>query len=257
LFVLGMEKVISRPYKKPNALCRLICFPWAGGGTSHFTQWGKLFNSSIEVSCVRLPGRECRAKEPFAEDMAAVINEITGVLLNDLQEKPFAFFGHSFGSYVSYAVAVHLKEKYGLEPIHLFLSGAYGPHSDTFLLMRKVKDAEDEDILEKIQVLGGTPSEFLQNEDIKKRLLHTIREDIRIIHTYSFEKADRKNLLSCDITCFHGSEETLHDSEAWRSVTSGDASIYSLPGGHFYLLEPSNEIFLMKHMTKCIENADL
>ncbi|NXC46571.1 SAST synthase, partial [Penelope pileata] len=256
-FFPGMEKVIVCSYKKPDALCRLICFPWAGGGTSHFAQWGKLFNSSIEVSSVRLPGRECRAKEPFAKDMTAVVNEITSILLKDLKDKPFAFFGHSFGSYVCYAVAVHLKEKYGVEPIHLFLSGAYAPHSEAFLLMKRSKDAKDEDILEHVQYLGGTPPEFLQNEDIRKHLLLTIREDVRVLQTYSFEKADRKNVFSCDVTCFDGSEEIVHDSEAWLGITSGDTSIYNLPGGHFYLLEPSNEIFLIKHITKCIENAAL
>ncbi|NWU58673.1 SAST synthase, partial [Dromas ardeola] len=258
-FFLGMEKVVVCPYKRPNALYRLICFPWAGGGTSQLAQWGRLFSSSVEVSTVRLPGRESRRKEPFAKDMATVVNEITSVLLKELQEKPFAFFGHSFGSYVSFAVALHLKEKYGLEPFHLFLSGAHAPHSEAFLPIKTVSisDKKDEDVLKYIEILGGTPSELLQSEDIKDHLILTFREDLRVLQTFSFERAERNIPFSCDITCFNGSEDKSHDVEAWHDLTSGDISFYELPGGHFYLLEPSNEIFLTKHITKCIENAGL
>uniref|UniRef100_A0A8B9P002 S-acyl fatty acid synthase thioesterase, medium chain n=1 Tax=Apteryx owenii TaxID=8824 RepID=A0A8B9P002_APTOW len=252
-----MEKVVACSYKRTNVLCRLICFPWAGGGTSQLAQWGRLFGSSIEVHSVRLPGRESRSKEPFAQDMTTVVNEITSVLLKDLQEKTFAFFGHSFGSYISFAVALHLKEKYGLEPIHLFILGAHAPHSEAFLPIKRLHDVDDEDITAHIKILGGTPSELLQNEDIRKHLILTLREDLRVLQTFSFEKAERNIPLSCDITCFDGSEDIAHDLEAWDDVTSGDVSIYKLPGGHFYLLEPSNEIFLTKHITRCIENADL
>ncbi|KAM6282833.1 S-acyl fatty acid synthase thioesterase, medium chain [Porphyrio hochstetteri] len=255
----GMEKLVVCPYKRPNALCRLICFPWAGGGTTQLAQWGKHFSNSIEVSSVRLPGRESRLKEPFAKDMTTVVNEITSVLLKELQEKPFAFFGHSFGSYISFAVALHLKEKYGLEPIHLFVSGAHAPNSEAFLPIKSIPicDTDDEDILTYIQILGGTPSELLQNEDFKKHLIHTFREDLRVLQTFSFDNAERNILFSCDITCFDGSEDKPHDLEAWHDLTSGDISFYKLPGGHFYLLEPSNEIFLTKHITRCIEHADL
>ncbi|NXE47995.1 SAST synthase, partial [Casuarius casuarius] len=257
LFSLGMEKVVACSYKRPNALYRLICFPWAGGGTSRLARWGRLFSSSIEVYSVRLPGRECRINEPFAQDMTSVVNEITSVLLKDLQEKPFAFFGHSFGSYISFAVALHLKEKYGLEPIHLFISGAHAPHSEAFLPIKRLHDVEDEAIIAHTKILGGTPFELLQSEDLRKNLILTLKEDLRVLQTFSFEKAERNIPLSCDITCFDGSEDTAHDLEAWNGVTSGDVSIYKLPGGHFYLLEPSNEIFLTKHITICLEYADL
>ncbi|NWS44297.1 SAST synthase, partial [Probosciger aterrimus] len=256
----GMEKVVACPYKRPNALCRLICFPWAGGGASHLAQWGRLFSSSIEVSSVRFPGRESRRREPFAKDMTDLVNEIASVLLKELQEKPFAFFGHSFGSYVSFAVALHLKEKYGLEPIHLFVSGALTPNSEAFISIRSrlTHDAKDEEVLTYLEILGGTPSELLQNEDNKNHLIRTVREDIRVLQTLSFEMADGNIPFSCDITCFNGTEDhQAHELEAWHDLTSGDTSFYNLPGGHFYLLEPSNENFLIKHVTRCIENAGL
>ncbi|NXF03037.1 SAST synthase, partial [Smithornis capensis] len=257
-FFLGMEKVIACAQKKPDALCRLICFPWAGGGTTELAQWSKLFSNSIEVLCVRFPGRETRLNEPFMKDMTSMVNEVTSVLLKELQEKPFAFFGHSFGSYLSFAVALHLKEKYGLEPVHLFVSSAHAPSSEavTHLKDISIANASDEELLAYIQMLGGTP-ELLPNEDLRKEMLLTFREDSRVFRTFCFEKAEMDIPLSCDITCFSGSDDKPHDLRAWQEVTSGDTSFYELPGGHFYLLEPSNGIFLTKHITRCIEKAGL
>ncbi|KFZ49292.1 S-acyl fatty acid synthase thioesterase, medium chain, partial [Podiceps cristatus] len=214
---------------------------------------------SSAVFSVRFPGRESRCKDPFANDMTTMVNEITSMLLKVLQEKPFAFFGHSFGSYVSFAAALHLKEKYGLEPIHLFVSGGHAPNSEALLSIKNIAicDAADEDILTHIEFLGGTPSEVLQNEDLKKHTILAFREDIRILQTFLFEKTESFIPFSCDITCFNGSEDKPHDLEAWHDLSSGETSFYKLPGGHFYLLEPSNEIFLIKHITRCIENAGL
>ncbi|NXF73782.1 SAST synthase, partial [Sclerurus mexicanus] len=256
-FPPGMEKLIVCTHKRPNALCRLICFPWAGGGTSQLAQWSTLLSNSIEVLCVRLPGRETRLNEPFAKDMTSVVNEVTSVLLEELQEKPFAFFGHSFGSYLSFAVALHLKEKYGLEPVHLFSSGAHAPNSDAARSIKRIPTPKDEEILAYIQKVGGTPPELLHNKDIRKHVVLTFKEDIRVLQTFFFEKAEIDIPLSCDITCFNGSEDVPYELQAWQELTSGDTSFYKLPGGHFYLLEHSNEIFLTKHITRCIENAGL
>ncbi|NXB60088.1 SAST synthase, partial [Struthidea cinerea] len=258
-FFQEMEKLIACVHKRPDALCRLICFPWAGGGTLQLAQWGKLFSDSIEVFCIRLPGRETRLQEPFAKDMTSIVNEVANVLLKELKEKPFAFFGHSFGSYVSFALALHLKEKYGLEPVHLFISGAHAPHSERFLALKSlpVSDAKDEEVIAGLQILGGIPSELLHDEDILKKMVLTFRKDFGVLQTFLFEKAEMDIPFSCDITCFNGSGDEVHDVQAWQELTTGDTSFYDLPGGHFYLLEPSNESFLTKHITRCIENAGL
>ncbi|NXA89523.1 SAST synthase, partial [Melanocharis versteri] len=249
-----MEKLVACVQKKPNALCRLICFPWAGGGTSALAQWGKLFNDSIEVFCIRLPGRETRQEEPFAKDMASVINEVESVLLKALEEKPFAFFGHSLGAYMSFAVALHLREKYGLKPLHLFVSAAHTPNSAAYLALQSasIPDGKDE-ALASINILGGY-SELPRDEDIRTQLALTFKEDSRIFQTLSLE-AEMNVPLSCDITCFYGSDDKVFDVQGWQELTSGDTSFYELPGDHFFLLEPSNERFLIKYITRCIENA--
>jgi len=43
-----MDKIITCFNKCPDASVRLICFPWAGGGSIHYARWAKALNSSIE-----------------------------------------------------------------------------------------------------------------------------------------------------------------------------------------------------------------
>ncbi|NXU37963.1 SAST synthase, partial [Drymodes brunneopygia] len=252
-----MEKLVACLHKRPDALCRLICFPWAGGGTLQLSQWSRLFNDSIEVYCIRLPGRETRLEEPFAKDMTSIINEITTVLLKEFKEKPFAFFGHSLGAYMSFATALHLRKKYGLEPVHLFVSSAHAPNSAACLALKTAYISDDDsDLLGSIRTLGGI-TVLPNNEDVRRELALTFRQDARVFQTLSFNKAEMNIPFSCDITYFCGSDDTAYDAQGWQELTTGDTSFYELPGDHFYLLQSSNESFLTKHITRCIENADL
>ncbi|NXH45904.1 SAST synthase, partial [Dicaeum eximium] len=250
-----MEKLVACVQKKPDAICRLICFPWAGGGTSHLAQWGRFFNDSIEVFCIRLPGRETRLDEPFAKDMRSIVNEITSVLLKEFKEKPFAFFGHSFGAYMSFAVALELKKKYGLEPVHLFMSAAHAPDSSGYLALKSIVLPDgNSDLLSYMEIMVGR-YEVLPDENVWRTMALTVREDARLFQTMSFEKTDMNIPFSCDITYFGGSDDKIYDAKGWRNLTSGDTSFYELPGDHLYLLKPSNERFLIKHITRSIEHA--
>ncbi|KAM6216204.1 S-acyl fatty acid synthase thioesterase, medium chain [Rhynchocyon petersi] len=116
------DKVVNCLFQNPNAIFRLICFPWAGAGSIYFARWGKKIHDSIEVYSIRLAGRESRHEEPFASDIRHVAEEIACALLPVLQDKPFAFFGHSMGSYIAFMTALQLKEKHEPQPMHLFVS---------------------------------------------------------------------------------------------------------------------------------------
>ncbi|XP_067869028.1 S-acyl fatty acid synthase thioesterase, medium chain isoform X5 [Heterodontus francisci] len=207
-----MDKVVNCLYRRPEALFRLICFPWAGGGSIHYAQWGKHFNNSIEVYSIRLAGREIRSKEPITHNLQQLIEEIANILLPSLKEKPFAFFGHSFGAYLSFATAEYIKRNHGLEPVHLFVSGASAPHSAAQYPIQKRSDLPDDEFLEWMTSIGGTPSEILANKDILQLFVPVLKADLRLVELIRYENLQKK-LFSCSISSFDGKEDVLHDLE--------------------------------------------
>ena len=60
-----------------NVTSRIICFPWSGGGTSVYTRWGRLLPDYMELTAVRLKGRESRYKEDVFATKEEIITEIT------------------------------------------------------------------------------------------------------------------------------------------------------------------------------------
>lgn len=251
-----MEKVINCFCKRPDAVARLVCFPWAGGGSIYYARWGQLFNSSVEVYSVKLPGRETRVQEPFAEDIQQIVDEVISVLLPKLKEKPFVFFGHSFGALTCFATAEHLKKKHGLEPVHLFVSGTSAPHSKARQTSMKRSELSDEEFLKWMTAVGGTPSEILKNTEVVKLFLPVLKADMQVVERYSYP-APESNVLTCPVTCFDGKEDTPHDLEAWKDLTSGEFTIQMLPGAHFYLKDPSNETIIIDNITKHLETAEM
>ncbi|KAG5842962.1 S-acyl fatty acid synthase thioesterase, medium chain isoform X2 [Anguilla rostrata] len=251
-----MEKVINCFQRNPDASVRLLCFPWAGGGSIHYARWGKLVPSSIEVYAVKLAGRESRAKEPFCKSMEQIVDEVIGALLPELREKPFALFGHSFGSLACYATAERLKRVHNLEPAHLFLSGASAPYSETRKNAPNRSGLSDEDFLHWITTMGGTPPEILANPEILKLFLPVLKADLHVVENYQCSKPDSP-FLSCHVTCFDGKEDIPHDLQAWRHVTRGEFTVKMLPGPHFYLKDPSNEKVILDIVTRHLETAEI
>ncbi|XP_045713672.1 S-acyl fatty acid synthase thioesterase, medium chain [Phyllostomus hastatus] len=245
------EKVVNCLYPKPDAIFRLICFPWAGGGSFYFAKWGEKMPDSVEVHSIRLAGRECRSEEPFATDIYQIVEETVRALLPIIQNKPFAFFGHSMGSYIAFMTALHLKEKYKLEPIHLFVSSVNAPHA-MLAHHQEGKAMSDEQIHSLLLRFGGTQMDVLNDKDFSEYYIHIMKADIHIIANYIF-KAPSEPVLSCDLTCFLGTEDVVKDTKAWKDVTSGRLNTLMRPGNHFYIKEPANEAFIRNYITRCLE----
>nr|XP_004569274.2 S-acyl fatty acid synthase thioesterase, medium chain [Maylandia zebra] len=252
----SMDKVVNCFKKRPDAVARLICFPWAGGGSIHYARWGNVLSSSVEVLAVKLPGRESRAKEPFFENMQQIVDEVISVLLPLLKEKPFALFGHSFGAFTSFAVADALKKIHNVEPVHIFLSGASAPYSETRIKTPKRSDLSDEDFLKWLISIGGTPPELLANPEVLKLFLPALKADLHVVENYRCNKASIP-LFSCPVTCFDGKDDIPHDLQAWKDITSGDFTIKMFHGSHFYLKDSGNEKKILDYVTKHLETSEM
>ena len=109
--------------RNPKTRLRLFCFLYAGGGASIFRQWSENMPEGVEVCAVQLPGRENRIAEPPFRILASLVEAMVEALAPYF-DVPFAFFGHSLGAKIAFELVRELRRKKGIQPVHLFVSGA-------------------------------------------------------------------------------------------------------------------------------------
>ncbi|GHO45003.1 thioesterase II family protein [Ktedonospora formicarum] len=211
---------------------RLFCFPYAGGGVAHYRRWFEQLPTSIDVCPIHLPGREQRIGEAAFTSMGELVTTLVEVLLPYLHE-PFAFFGHSMGGLIAYALTRRLEAESLPLPRHLCISALKAPH----LLSNRepIHDLPEAEFLRSVYRLGGTPLAVLQNQELLDLILPTLRADFTLYETYTpFNDLP----LPCPIAVYGGAQDTLVslvDLEGWRQHTSAEFLVRHLSGDHFYI----------------------
>lgn len=215
----------------PRAV-RLFCFPHVGGGASTYQRWVRSFPKYIEVLPVELPGRGMRFKEPPISTLPELIEAISEPLSERLNG-PFAFFGHSMGATICFELARHVRSKFGLSPVHLFISARRGPTvPGDGEVTYNLPEAQ---FIEEVLKLNGTPAEVVESPEVMRLLSPMLRADFQLIETYRYEPGVP---LTCPITVFGGLDDAVVSREslyAWRQETSGAFKLNMLPGDHFFL----------------------
>ncbi|KAK2141289.1 hypothetical protein LSH36_1127g00061 [Paralvinella palmiformis] len=244
-------------HPRPEAECRLFCFPWCGGGSQFFARWGEDF-ANIEVLGIRFPGRENRIKESMVSDISKIITPVCDEIAKNYFDKPFAFFGHSMGTIFCYEAAAYLKEKYGKEPKHIFFSAEYAPHSKVRKdrledkTLKALHEYSDVELIERIGKHGGTPKMFLENKDFMvNTFLPPYRNDLKMIGMY-YRPMKGKKQLSCPVTAFDGDRDVNHHLYEFSEITSGRFQQMKFPGHHFYLLKEDNTKRLRDVITRAL-----
>jgi medium-chain acyl-[acyl-carrier-protein] hydrolase len=206
---------------------RLFCFPYAGGGDFTFRSWQQNLSETIEVCAVQLPGRGSRIDEPPCIQIDQLIST-AGEALAPYFDKPFALFGHSMGALIAFELTRHLRTEYGVQPVHLFVSGRPAPQTVSEPLDLDQLDAE---LLEMLRRLDGTP----ENPELIELVLPMLRADMALCNSYIYTPQPPFNF---PITAFGGLDDygvPRHSLEGWREHTTGPFVLRLFPGDHFFL----------------------
>lgn len=218
----------------PQAELRLVCFPFAGGGSADFRSWRPHCPESIDLCPVILPGREDRITETAYTRMEDLVSDLADNLVPLLSQTRFVFFGYSMGSWIAYALTQELRRREHPLPEKLFVAARRAPHCiDPLPPLSVLPDGLlIAGIQERYQAI---PQLLLDDPAALAVFLPGLRADFRILDSYV---CSPDLPLPIPIHAFYGTEDPLtptQDMEAWQDHTSSEFSLNGLPGGHFFL----------------------
>jgi medium-chain acyl-[acyl-carrier-protein] hydrolase len=214
---------------------RLFCFPHAGGTASVYTPWARALGEwPIEVAAAQLPGRGDGSREPPCADFDALVDQLA-TLIAHFSDRPFAFFGHSFGALTAFELARRLRDRGLPRPAQLFVSGAFAPQIPNDGAPLRFID-NDTVFLEAVSArYGGIPRIVLEQADLRVALVPALRADLALTETYAYRGAPP---LACPIAAYAGASDPIVSGPRlarWREQTTAEFSWRLFAGGHFYL----------------------
>jgi medium-chain acyl-[acyl-carrier-protein] hydrolase len=227
-----LDSWIAGRKPNPRARLRLFCFPYAGGAASVFREWSDGLPADVEVCPIQLPGRGTRLTEPPYSRLSLLVEALIEALL-PLLDKPFALFGHSLGSLVSFELARQIWANHQVRPVRLFVSA--GPAPQIPRRNSPIHDLPEREFMAELRRLNGIPAELLSNKELMDVVLPSLRADFELFESYRYLSGPP---LNCPISTFGGlnDDRVNHDDlEAWRDQTAVSFTIRMFPGDHFFL----------------------
>lgn len=210
---------------------RLFCFSYAGGGTTVFRGWGDHLPDQVEVCAVQLPGRESRAAEPSYRRLVPLVADLHTAIA-PLLDRPFALFGHSMGALVAFELARQLRRAGAPQPERLFLAAFRAPQLPNPNI--RIYHLPDE-VLKTVLAKEGTPQDVLDNDELMRALLPTLRADFELCDTYEYLP---EAPLSVPVSVFGGQHDVRvgrADLDQWKVQAGNGFGLTMLPGSHFFI----------------------
>jgi surfactin synthase thioesterase subunit len=232
---------ISGGRRNPEARCRLFCLPHSGSGASQFASWQKFLPPFLDICPIQLPGRENRYREtPFTQLHPIAKN--LAMALEPYLDRPYILYGYSWGALIAFELARQLRRQKIPPPVALYTLARPAPH------LPQTKDPlhqlpDDSFVQELIRRFNGMSPVILQDQELMKLLLPTLRADVTALETYVYQDEEP---LDCPIRAFGGrfdSTTTEDDLRAWQLHTKSSFELEMFHGDHFFIRNHQQSIF--------------
>ncbi|MFI6347318.1 thioesterase II family protein [Streptomyces sp. NPDC050560] len=217
----------------PEAPIRLFLFPHAGSGAIIYRDWPGLLPPDIAAQAVTLPGRQERGDETAYTAWEPLLDGLYDVLLAEVDDRPYAFFGHCLGAQLAYHLSVRMAQDGVPGPVLLGMSG-WAPEG-FFNPTREHIGMPQEELVGWIKKLGSFPAEIYDNPEMLRMVIPALRADLSV----AAQRVDDGAAVPCPLVSYGGrSDPLMEEAEAFASWVPRAPqylghSEYS--GGHFFI----------------------
>jgi surfactin synthase thioesterase subunit len=218
----------------PEATARIFLFPYAGGSAPMYRDWLPLFPPDVAAQAVQLPGRLDRRAEPLLESLDEIVAATSEALAAELDDRPYAMFGHSMGVLVAYRVAAAMTREFGRGPM-LLASAAWAPEGFAMPTREQVELPQDE-LLSWVIGLGPLPPVLYEDPEMLAVTLPPTRADLRACIGYTDDAAK----LDCPVVTYAAAEDPLMApaaADSWVGRTPEYLGTSVFAGGHFFIYD--------------------
>jgi pyochelin biosynthetic protein PchC len=234
---VDVDRWVRRYRPSATSTRELACFPHAGGSASFYHPVAQALAPGLDVLAIQYPGRQDRRAEAPLTSIPLLADKITNALLEQKNrtgsDRSIALFGHSMGALIAFEVAVRLEAS-GIVPAALIVSGRRAP---SVLGTGAPADQPDANMVMELPSPTGNSGEILDDDEVLNLILPVFRADHAAISDYRYQPGPP---LATPIAAFIGENDprvNRKEASAWSAHTATDFTLYTFPGGHFYLSE--------------------
>jgi surfactin synthase thioesterase subunit len=225
----------GRTRRQPESACILFCLPYSGSGASIYHGWRHLLDPRVEVTPIRLPGREDRIGEPpshSAEAIAAVVAARA--------DRPYAIYGHSMGARLGFEVIRALRRQGVRLPFRFYPAACLPP--DIAWPFTRCVDLPDGDFLNALAEHLNAPAEAWTIPELRELVLPVLRADFTWIARYQYQAEPPLAVPLVGLAGADDPEAGPSSMLGWSRHTSVSFRLHTLPGDHFFLRSAAAEV---------------